>query len=504
MTDLITAYQSHLPRLASSNSIGSLLRVYLADGLVQPQELIASLAKGEEDPIEHPNDFLLRCRHFLSVLFLAKLSHQLSDSLLAVATLFFDRLERSSYWTTFQTGATLLEIGASLIGKAHPNQEATLLTTGGALKESGRCMIDGAIPQPLMNAQLALNWLYLGIANREEKQIQAGLKVARFLLRLCDSEQRFFHALWTRESECQLAELFSYCQLLFHVAATISAEKTFAAQAKALTDQLSQLPDEMRMPADPFVIILALVFDKIERDNLVPKVTDETHRQITETEMGLLRYDYRTLSLACTASGVNTGLGALHKGKITIASFGPHFYPLADSERYGFYRTCSGNPEEIGDVKIHHDPEACRFRGWSRLVFPNEMVDLGCHFSAVYPGDQWMWFDLKAKEGLVDLTVKFPDCKKESPLAFVFFITAEQILIEDNQPLIPGVLDQFRGQSTPIRAVTGDHELKIVPHKSAAEMQVIPLSGKNHFWATSFLIAFSAQTEPHRLAWTIS
>lgn len=55
----------------------------------------------------------------------------------------------------------------------------------------------------------------------------------------------------------------------------------------------------------------------------------------------------------------------------------------------------------------------------------------------------------------------------------------------------------------PIRATHGSDFIVIVPN-FIGEMQIFSLAGKNHFWGSQFLLAYSLVDEDKRYQWNVS
>jgi len=199
---------------------------------------------------------------------------------------------------------------------------------------------------------------------------------------------------------------------------------------------------------------------------------------------------------------VNTGLGAIHKKGIQIVSFGPHFYPLADSDCFGIYRTSNGSREGFKDLTIEREEERCQFKGWSRIISPTPCYVSKQNFSYIHPGEQWLFFDIRAEKESLELDVRLDKCLQEAPLSFAFFISAEKASVKGEGTLMPGSLERYQGKAASLTFEKHGEIFSLHP-EFEGEMQLIPLEGKHHFWSADFLIAFPLTEKLKVYSWKL-
>ena len=515
MSDFLTSCWKRLGQFAKPCLFFSLLQKYRSGVFLSQDELLALLAQGAPSACADPHQLLARMRSFVSALFLAKYSKQLVGPFLAEARALFNQLEKQSYAPTLQLGAALFDVAATLLDRqSRWRVKPKLESSGAILQETGARMLDGAVVQPVLSAELALIWLYLGSLCDDDVLRESGVKAAHFLLQLCDAQGSPFHAFWVQEARSSIITTHVYSRLLFACVAHLSRENKLQKAAEKLERHIEQLAPQLFETLDPFAFMLDLALQERKEDERFLKISTEFPLKNPDTKTAFLRYAHQNFSVVCSATGVNTGIGALHKGKIKVVSFGPHFFPLANPKHYGLYRTCSwiqdGLQDPLQELTLSVQEETCQLKGWSRLLaqerpeqkrFAKEEPS----FSSCCGKDDWMWFDLSVKKKICSLTVDRGGFSKEQmPLAFVFFVIADKMCIAGRKdPLFPKTLAPFRGKSATVTALLDEEQLTITPKAPCTQMEVIPLAGKDYFWGAHFLLAFSFQKNSSRLRWSL-
>jgi hypothetical protein len=190
---------------------------------------------------------------------------------------------------------------------------------------------------------------------------------------------------------------------------------------------------------DPYFLALA---------KMAPKWVEEKETE----EWGARLYQRMGIEAALASAGEGVPLGALRVGGVEIPAFGPHTYPLSDPSGFGIRRT--------------------------------------------YPDHRWaaaaampeVWFD--ARLDLVNgfLETRFFGLKMDRPLAFAFYVKAEQAEI-DGGVIQPKSLRRYLGESKKIILERGGSRVAMQCDPSM-KMEVIPLAGEGCFWNAEFLIAF--------------
>ncbi len=503
MNGLITFYRHLLTNADDRDEKCKAIAACLAKSPFDEAVIVTILSDLKQFVINTPQDYLSAIRRLLIAKILHRFHEKASIEIESQIRSISQQISRASYWDEFQLGFAYSKLFTSLLGEEIGAIEVKQLVHGGTLTEGGSHALDGQVFEPQFTAELALCWIVLGWREKNDDLLDAGLKSADFLTRLCDQAGTPFTGLWLLEGTFSHRMLHSVYSLLFSVAEQFEAKTEFSKLQVTLLEQLKQQSISTSLGEE---LLFPLIAFLVQEEGLQPRHVELDRRtpfEGTDRSLGFLRYDSEDMSLACCASGVNTGLGALHKKKVKVASFGPHFYPLADSDRYGLFRTSNGSQDGFKDLKLEVKEEGSLFSGWSRLISPLPAMVANQNFTLAIPGDHWIFFDIKASANQTELDIAMSKCDPAHPLAFTFFVHANEARIEGEAPFMPRSLRQYQGESCSISFRTDDETLMIEPEFQDKEMLIIPLAGKNHFWGADFLIAFPIQEKLLHHRWSL-
>lgn len=160
------------------------------------------------------------------------------------------------------------------------------------------------------------------------------------------------------------------------------------------------------------------------------------------------------LKAAFVTEGEGMPLGAFVGKDIEIPAFGPQYGSLNRPELFGIDRIISD-------------------RKWGRVYAQKDV-----------------WFEVKSDLARGDLEISFYGCKSENPLFFVFYIRAEQVVI-DQKIYFPKSLDRYMGGLQTVILNRWKTQMSINGN-GTSKMQLIPLAGEGCFWGSDFLLAFEA------------
>lgn len=501
MRDLVTFYRDRLHLFSETDNWCLALKNFFLEKPVD-EALITSLLDECRDPtIQNPHDYIFYLKKLVSVGWM--LRFQPMPALLSDLQNSLQTIYTQGFWKEFQLGEALYSLGCHLAQLPSPSLEPKLLAKGGILIESGHHLSDGGIPHPMLNAELALIWLFLGWETENETLIESALKWVHAAIGLFDHENRPFHGIWLRESEYDPLTFFSLYFLLFSAATEMLISSKVRHLADALFDALKEVDDRACGQPPYFVALLARGFEVLSEAKKTPEVEGKFSINEVNESLGYLTTRQKDMSIACSFSGVNTGLGALHKTHVRIVSFGPHFTPLADSDRYGLHRTSSGASEPFRDLEFDQKEETFQVKGWARLISPFSSHVSPHNVTLTEPGKQWIFFSATGDGEKVTFESRLSEHDESHPLYFAYFIAADQVSIEGGESLKPATLNRYQGPSRLLTFEKGEEKLTLAP-QSESEMHVIPLAGSHHFWAADFLIAFAFEDHKQSYAWDIS
>jgi len=484
MRDLVTFYQDRLTSLCESDKWSSALKSFLLDKPID-KALISSLIS-----LDSSLDVIQQLRNLVSAALLLRfqpipdVAEELKKNLKQTYT--------RGYWKTFQLPEALFALGCFLLDLPMPELKPFQLKKGGLLVEMGNHLASGGVPDTMINGELALIWLFLGWETDNKALVHAALKWVHLSLALLDHEQRPFHGMWLKDGDYDPLSFFSLHALLFQVSSHLLTSSKLLHVKDVFFSRLEEI-DQIKPP--PFLIFLAAAFESLSHEKKCMEVEPQFSLHDVDESLGYLSARHEKMSFACSFNGVNTGLGALHKDQVRIVSFGPHFTPLADSDRYGFHRVSSKSFEAFHDVEWDQQPGRFAVKGWARLIAPSEL-------SKVKPGKQWLYFAASGEGSECFFESRLSKKDDKYPLYFAYFISAKKALTEEGQALLPGTLDRYQGKSQLVTFQTEDETLTIKPFFEGS-MQVIPLAGSRHFWSADFLMAYSLEEAKHPYRWQI-
>ena len=493
--DFLSFYKNRLNLIDDQNPIKVIFQKKKVDTSVP----LSLMRECENLSIKKPQDFLVFCQKLLKFVLIFPFACLQRDTYLPSIKNLFQKGIKEGYWSSFQLPKASIALSYYLMMGIYKTCEVVQLKGGGVLLESGNHISDGSVIRPIESTYLALIWLYLGWANQDERLLHAGLKLAQFCMNFCDKEGYVFQGLWTKESEYHSSTLYA---ALFLLCSAISCSSFNIATPVTQEVWAARLATESIEQIDLFIPLLAMKFKKlVEKKPFHHVVSSDFLLHDMDRSLGFLCYDYQTLRLACSACGVNTGLGVFHKKGVDIVTFGPHFYPLFDSNYFGIYRTSNGSEGGFQDIMMQREGKGCRLRGCSPLVSPL-LSDLSeQNFSRMRLGMQWMFFDICVKQESIDIEIKLNKCMHEYPLAFVFFVAADRVVMKEEKVLLPRSLKRYQGKTTMLTFEKGEEKNIFFPNFEG-NMEVIPLEGKHHFWSASFLIAFPLTKALEAYSWS--
>ncbi len=492
MSGLVTFFMGRQDLDSGSDLLDQASDAFLKGEEIGGALLFSIIEECESLPLESPEDCLDFYRLLVSVLFMREKKNQQLDHQIEGL---IRKGKTEGFWKSFQ-----LEEGYRVLvdylyeGKRQPF-EVKQLEKGAVLQENGMHSLERHIPHPKENAELALLCLYLGWVWQVDGLVQSGLKLTEFCLSFCDHNGELFQGMWVRELEYRENKNTQIFSLLFTIASHVALSSKIQVVSEALF--------EKREGLQPFVALFAKAFQRlIEGGESFPKIHEGLTLYDHDQSLGFLRYHHERLSFACSASGVNTGLGVIHKKGVHITSFGPHYAPLADSNCYGIFRPSNGSRDGFKDLIIEPGDEKARFKGWTRVVTPvaSHVSKHPCSFAE--RGQQWLFFDVVGEKDTVNLTIRQSQFDETAPLHFVFFVSADKGIIEEEGEILPKGLEGFHGRSNKIVFSRGSEEITITPNFEGT-MEVIPLAGGDYFWSADFLLAFPLMEKMSAYCWDI-
>ena len=501
MSGLTSFYRNHSYLFDENDPWCCLVKNYLLTRGID-KTLITSLINESQNPlIQSPQDYLFHLRRLVSLAFLTKgKSSSFQFEMLRKA---FTKVKTKGFWNEFQLPKAFYTLGAFLVDLSYSDLSPKQLSKGGILVEMGHHLSDAAVPDLVLNGELALIWLFWGEKQKKESLLIAALKWVYVTLRLFDHKNRPFHGIWMKESDYHPLYFLTLYALLFWMASKYLVSSKIIHLKEVLFASLEDIPQKAFHPSLSFLILMASEFEEGLKESPPLKIHEDFAIEEVDENLGFLLSSQDEMSFVCSFSGVNTGLGALHKDQVKIISFGPHFTPLADSDRYGIYRTSLGSLNPFHDLKIGKRQKKSFIEGWARLISPLTSKVYHHNMTVVQPGKQWLFFSAIGEKNRAILETKLLKYSEADPLYFAFFVSAEKACIRGAPPILPANLHRYFGDSCPVVFEKKGKQLKIDP-KYRSKMDIIPLAGKHHFWGANFLLAFAFGKENKNQVFEIS
>ncbi len=501
MNDLTSFYRDHSHLFDKNDQWSQLIKGHLFKKEVS-KTLIFSLLKGmQNSSVQSPQDYLVYLKKLIAIAFVTKLkSHPSQFEILKKA---FIDLQTKGFWNEFQLPKALYALGAHLIDLPFFDLIPKQLSKGGILIEMGHHLADAAVPDLILNGELALIWLYLGWKQKKETLLVAALKWVYVVLRLFDHKNRPFHGIWMKESDYHPLSFLTLYSLIFQVASQYLVSSKITYLKETLFEALRNVDQKTFNTSLAFLILMGSQFEKCMKENPPLEIDENFVIEEVDESLGFLLSRQDKMSFVCSFSGVNTGLGALHKDQVQIVSFGPHFTPLADSDRYGIYRTSLGSPSPFHDLKLERRRRKSFVEGWARLISPLTSKIHRQNMTMIQPGKQWLFFSAIGEGNRATLETKLLKYNEADPIYFAFFVSAEKAIVEGTPPFLPATLHRYFGNSLPVIFEKKGERLKVCP-KAVANMHIIPLAGKHYFWGANFLLAFSFEEKNRKQVFEIS
>lgn len=450
-------------------------------------------------PVDNPNDYLCNLRKITTLSFLFRLQSTVIDK--SVLRNAYRNLYIKGFWKELQLGEALYALGCHLLGDPPHKLEPQQLAKGGVLIETGGHLSDGSVPDLILNAELALIWLFLGWKTRNDRLVQAAMKWVHLSMGLFDHENRPFHGFWLCESKYNPLLFLTVYWLMFSLSSELMAISKAQYLADSLFEALYAITDEDFVVPPVFLTLFASILENSCGN--VSHVGESHSFSINEIDksLGYLSTKQNGISLACVFSGVNTGLGSLHKTNVQIVSFGPHYSPLSDSGRYGLHRVVSGLSDSFRDVRFEKKADAFIAEGWARMISPCSLSNCDQNITLAQPGNQWVYFSASGNGEKIFFKSRLSKHDARYSLYFAYFIVADCAYI-GSEKFLPATLRRYQGASQPVTFKKYEEVLTLSPHMQG-EMQVIPLAGGHHFWAANFLLAFLFEENQNFYFWEI-
>lgn len=293
------------------------------------------------------------------------------------------------------------------------------------------------IPEPFHAAELGAIWMLIGLCQKNEALIFAGLKVAYFQL-----QNMPHYALWN--TGLALHELRALQGLLFTLAHRISGDSAFVEtkpKSRFVRDLLFLVPEKLQSP-----IRLPYKF-----------VADEK-------ELGSVKFGTEEGSFMCGLTGRNSGVFSYHKKEVAIVNAGPHLGDLDGLERFGIEREVGKLDDLVWEKSGHH----FRLQGWTKVFSCQTWMEVGAEYHSGKFSFNGLFYG------------------PEKPV-FVLYCRGDKLVLGGKTSFHPHGLQRYQGKSLPAQLMGGKEALFI---EGEGEMRVVSLGEGTSYFGAQFILAY--------------
>jgi hypothetical protein len=214
--------------------------------------------------------------------------------------------------------------------------------------------------------------------------------------------------------------------------------------------------EEKDCPLEP----MAGLTDRLEAEGL--HLVDKAPSRLADEGLCLLARD----GVVATTAGHGTGLGAGSFGDVTICTFGPQVSPLGDCSTFGIHNPVSAEGPR------------------HRATIAEDSIEGVC---AIH-GTEGQWLEVKQTIDQESWEIAIEGAAH--PL--LFYVNCQAVTAGSSR--VPrGALSGYTGPASELQLEGAEGSVTLTSETS--EVQVIPLSGGDHFWGASFLIAYPPQNQ---------
>lgn len=381
-----------------------------------------------------------------------------------------------SSWDQFQLGNALAALSCHLTGMAYPRPIPKQLPNGAALLDWDGHDRAAQVPDLASCAELGSLWVILGILQDSQELCVAALKLANWLLNLLDSTGFPHLGLWSKGSSNSVPHLLAYQQLLFTLCSRISGEEYFERAAQLQARHFKGW-ERLELPQKLYEFI-------------APKLELKTRYRLNpfaeEMTVGMVKWADRDMSVVCSLSGYNSGMGSFHKKEVAITNFGPQAGVLDDLKGFGIERPCSITEKSFADLKWEKEPGGVLIKGWTKI----------------YAAPLWIFSSMDLSNKQLRINIEFQEDKPRDNLSFVFYLKGQKCVVAGRDHIQAYSLDRYQGVNAPL-TLLGECEKIYLESGQPGKMSVIPLAGGDFFWGTDFLLAFEIDPMVQNYIWIV-
>lgn len=340
------------------------------------------------------------------------------------------------------------------------------------------------------NLEISVLSLLLAIIHKDNSEcIQEFVDHSEKCLALIDEKYGPIFTLWVSEKDFCFEDMLLQYFLIIYGLIYFNVKDISKALIASLQQEINGLLSNENSETSAFTLALLLFCNKALTHRLTCSISllkkKNPHVAISSS---------KDVLIAITTIGKNTGIGYIKRGKVVITNFGPHFFPLGEMDHFGIFHHPTWRQKTENFIS-----EPFYIKSWISL--PSTKLNKN-QLEKFMKGDIEMELEVEKKKSGIDLAIRLIGPLHSNKLAFTFFLQASELIAGDAK-LEPYSLNRYQGINTSISAIQEIDTIIISP-SFVGEMQIFSLAGKNHFWGSQFLVAYSLVDEDKRYHWNIT
>lgn len=340
------------------------------------------------------------------------------------------------------------------------------------------------------NLEISVLCLLLAIIHQDNPDcIGQFIQHSEKCLALIDEKYGPIFTLWVREKDFCLEDILLQYFLVVYGLTYCNVQEISETLITSLRREISCLLANKNSDTSAFTMALLLFCNKFLSDPF-PCSTSSLQKKNSHVAIS----SSKDIFIAITTVGKNTGIGYIQRGKVVITNFGPHFFPLGEMDHFGIFH----NPTWREKIQ-NATPQPFHIKSWISL--PSIKLNSN-QLEKFMKGDIEMELEVEEKNCGIDIGIRLIGPVHSNKLAFTFFLQAYELVAGDTK-LEPYSLNRYQGINMPVMATHETDNITISP-SFVGEMQIFSLAGKNHFWGSQFLLAYSLVDEDKRYHWNIT
>lgn len=475
---------------------------YLNDTCIDAKLLDHELVAGDKLDYLSPWELLDAWRKILIPLLIFKGKLQEEKKHLIIQEI--KRLQTEVCWPEFQLLSAYQHLVDILLG-CRPEKKNVFfqLEEGACPVEGGGHWSWGGVPHPAFHAELGTLWLLCAGLTGNQLFFEYAKRLVEWQLHTLDHDFSPFVGLYSHEGNVSESLLLINNYILFFAASRCMSRPDYAFIAKKILSKLNDIASKTNVEIPPYAVLMEKWFGEQYSSIEAQEMKLPTHFQ--DIKLGKAGNRSENSSAIGTLFGGGTGMGCCHFGDVQVVNFGPQHLPLGDCRGFGVEGGGQLLSEYIKSISI--TDTSFNIEGLARMAsLPMPTTSLA-NFRQGQPSGIWLDSKLRYEAGEFSIHASFKGLF-DHPIAFVFFVKANNCLIDGKQMVKPRSFQQYSGEvrEVELQGNRGSLFLNEIQKQGldfCQEMQVIPLGGGKNFWGADFLVAYMSTVGKH-LGWRIT